>query len=25
MAKSTAGFRCSECGWQTPKWVGRCG
>jgi DNA repair protein RadA/Sms len=25
MAKSTSGFRCSECGWQTPKWVGRCG
>lgn len=18
-------FRCAECGWQTPKWVGRCG
>jgi DNA repair protein RadA/Sms len=25
MAKSTPGFRCTECGWQTPKWVGRCG
>jgi DNA repair protein RadA/Sms len=28
MAKSTAGasaYRCSECGWQTAKWVGRCG
>jgi DNA repair protein RadA/Sms len=25
MAKSTAAFRCSECGWQAPKWVGRCG
>jgi DNA repair protein RadA/Sms len=25
MAKSTASFRCSECGWQAPKWVGRCG
>jgi DNA repair protein RadA/Sms len=25
MAKSTAGFRCVECGWQTPKWTGRCG
>src|SRR5215470_9138934 len=25
MAKSTAGFRCTECGWQTLKWVGRCG
>ena len=18
-------FRCSECGWETAKWVGRCG
>ena len=25
MAKSTAAFRCTECGWQTAKWVGRCG
>jgi DNA repair protein RadA/Sms len=28
MAKSTAGtsaYRCSECGWQTAKWTGRCG
>src|ERR1700678_1319136 len=25
MAKSPAGFRCAECGWQAPKWVGRCG
>src|SRR5215470_14364680 len=25
LAKSTPGFRCTECGWQTPKWVGRCG
>src|ERR1700678_1891684 len=25
MAKSTASFRCSKCGWQAPKWVGRCG
>ena len=27
MAKLSAGtlFRCSECGWQSPKWVGRCG
>ncbi|MGH3357228.1 MAG: DNA repair protein RadA [Nocardioidaceae bacterium] len=25
-ARSTpTGFRCSECGWITPKWVGRCG
>jgi DNA repair protein RadA/Sms len=28
MAKSSAGaagFRCTECGWQTAKWSGRCG
>lgn len=26
MAKSTANlYRCSECGWTTPRWVGRCG
>jgi DNA repair protein RadA/Sms len=28
MAKSStgaAGYRCSECGWQAPKWTGRCG
>ena len=27
MAKSSAGllYRCSECGWQTTKWSGRCG
>src|ERR1700678_3479125 len=25
MAKSTAAFRCTECGWQAIKWVGRCG
>jgi DNA repair protein RadA/Sms len=28
MAKSTAGaagYRCTECGWQTAKWSGRCG
>jgi DNA repair protein RadA/Sms len=27
MAKSSAGtvFRCAECGWQAPKWTGRCG
>ncbi len=27
MAKSSTGpaFRCAECGWQTAKWVGRCG
>jgi DNA repair protein RadA/Sms len=26
MAKArTPGFRCTECGWTSPKWVGRCG
>ena len=25
MAKTGSGYRCSECGWQTPKWTGRCG
>ncbi len=25
MAKNTPGFRCSECGWTTAKWAGRCG
>ena len=28
MAKSstgTAGYRCTECGWQAAKWTGRCG
>jgi len=27
MAKSPAGsgFRCTECGWQSAKWTGRCG
>jgi DNA repair protein RadA/Sms len=26
MAKPTqAGYHCNECGWQTSKWVGRCG
>ncbi|MFJ2621384.1 DNA repair protein RadA [Glutamicibacter sp. NPDC087344] len=24
-SKSTASFKCSECGWTTVKWVGRCG
>lgn len=24
MAKTRLEFRCSECGWQTSKWVGRC-
>jgi DNA repair protein RadA/Sms len=23
--KSASAYRCTECGWQTPKWVGRCG
>ena len=25
MAKISSSFVCSECGWQTSKWVGRCG
>ncbi len=25
MARSTAPYRCTECGWTTIKWVGRCG
>jgi len=25
MAKAVSGFRCTECGWQAPKWTGRCG
>lgn len=25
MAKTRAVYRCSECGWSTGKWVGRCG
>ncbi len=25
MARPTTSFRCSECGWTTVKWVGRCG
>jgi DNA repair protein RadA/Sms len=27
MAKSSTGacYQCSECGWQSPKWAGRCG
>ena len=27
MVKSSAGsgYRCGECGWQSAKWVGRCG
>lgn len=24
MAKTTPGFRCTECGWTTIKWAGRC-
>ncbi|MFD6177637.1 MULTISPECIES: DNA repair protein RadA [unclassified Isoptericola] len=23
--QSRPGYRCTECGWTTPKWVGRCG
>jgi len=25
MAKTTTGYRCTECGWTSAKWVGRCG
>ncbi len=25
MARPTTSFRCTECGWTTPKWAGRCG
>ncbi|MGW9021345.1 DNA repair protein RadA [Leucobacter chromiiresistens] len=25
MAKSSGSYTCAECGWQTSKWVGRCG
>ena len=25
MVKNTSAYVCSECGWQAPKWVGRCG
>lgn len=25
MAKSSGSYTCTECGWQTSKWVGRCG
>lgn len=25
MARPTTSFRCTECGWTTVKWVGRCG
>lgn len=25
MAKSSSAYVCTECGWQTSKWVGRCG
>jgi DNA repair protein RadA/Sms len=25
MAKQTSSYRCGECGWQTQRWVGRCG
>src|SRR5690625_2552051 len=24
-SKNRAGFSCTECGWTSPKWVGRCG
>ena len=25
MAKNSSAYACTECGWQAPKWVGRCG
>ena len=25
MAKATHAFRCTECGWESVKWVGQCG
>jgi len=25
MAKTQGGYRCTVCGWSTPKWVGKCG
>ncbi|MBC9945054.1 DNA repair protein RadA [Leucobacter sp. cx-328] len=25
MAKTSAAYACTQCGWQTTKWVGRCG
>jgi DNA repair protein RadA/Sms len=25
MAKSASAYRCTECGWQSAKWAGRCG
>src|SRR4051794_40502972 len=25
MARPVSTFRCTECGWTSPKWVGRCG
>lgn len=25
MARSTTCHRCTECGWETPRWAGRCG
>ncbi len=25
MARTSTVFRCTECGWSAPKWVGRCG
>jgi DNA repair protein RadA/Sms len=25
MARTQSGYRCTVCGWTTPKWVGRCG
>lgn len=25
MARNSSAYACTECGWQAPKWVGRCG
>lgn len=25
MARTSSAYACTECGWQAPKWVGRCG
>ena len=25
MARTSSAYVCTECGWQTTKWVGRCG
>ena len=25
MARTATPYRCTDCGWTSPKWVGRCG